>query len=761
MRQFDRIILNMFTTIALLTVAGMTISSAAQRTDTTRRLRHGGRKTEKVVNRSPKTAALRGVASPRRTLKPNSVFSITVTAAYDSAAANSSSAPLTAGGAVTLRSAIQYLNDGGASVDTIFIPAGTYILSDTGYDEDDAATGDLDVNSSVVLMGHGDDSTILVGDSDRVLEINPALNPGVSVTIANMTIRAGQTRYQSGEDGGAIEIHDADVELDTVAVVSNIADGNGGGINLSADGGTVIMNGGSLDSNATYNSSIDRSVEDAPNGPGNGGAANFDAGAGTFNGVTMDYNFAYGQGGAVHSTNDGINITANNCLVYKNTSSAAWAGAFSVDGGNLIVNGGVLRGNTAPFDGGAIDNAGTGKVTITNALIDSNSSSTGGAIGVEINFAATTTLSGCTVDNNFTADFPGSSDMGGGAIFVYSPLTIMNSSVDSNHTGTLGGGLYFDPGESDSLINVTLDGNSADGSGGAIYDDTYPVYFSSVVITNNTSVSNGGGIFDQYGDIYWGGGELSNNSCTSASGGGLYFVGASSINDTLYHVTVSNNSPNDIDTSAASGAHVVFKDNSLAVEATDFLATATADSVSLSWDTQSENGNAGFNILREDPGSGFFKIVGSFNSDENLRGLGTSSTGRAYAFTDPKVIPGSKYTYEIQSVSTSGSTKILTTLTVTASAPESYALYQNYPNPFNPSTTIRFDLKQQSTVALNIYNTLGQDVVNFDFGTMTAGEYNETVNMNRFASGVYFYRIIAVGTNGERFTSMKKFVLAK
>ncbi len=220
-------------------------------------------------------------------------------------------------------------------------------------------------------------------------------------------------------------------------------------------------------------------------------------------------------------------------------------------------------------------------------------------------------------------------------------------------------------------------------------------------------------------------------------------------------------------------------DHSLAVQATDFVAKTNIVSVTLSWKTQSEVNNAGFNVLREDPGTASgstsvstgFKLISSYTSSNSLKGMGTSTTGRTYDFTDSKVTSGATYQYKIQSVSTDGTTKDLTTLSVTVDIPKDYALYQNYPNPFNPSTVIRFDLKQQSTVTLEIYNVLGQRVGYWNYGTMNAGRYNEVLNMERFASGVYYYRIIAQGINGvsaegspqaeQRFVSMKKLVLMK
>jgi hypothetical protein len=209
-------------------------------------------------------------------------------------------------------------------------------------------------------------------------------------------------------------------------------------------------------------------------------------------------------------------------------------------------------------------------------------------------------------------------------------------------------------------------------------------------------------------------------------------------------------------------------DNSLAVDATSFAAKADVESVTLTWKTQSEVDNAGFNILRQGPGETSFKLIASYTSNDNLKGMGISSSGRSYDFTDTKVKSGLTYQYKIQSVSTKGTTKDLTTLSVTVDIPKTYALYQNYPNPFNPSTTIRFDLKQTSTVTLEIYNVLGQRVEYWNYGTMDAGRYNENVNLDAFASGVYYYKLVAsgleptaVGSNGQKFTATKKLLLVK
>lgn len=70
----------------------------------------------------------------------------------------------------------------------------------------------------------------------------------------------------------------------------------------------------------------------------------------------------------------------------------------------------------------------------------------------------------------------------------------------------------------------------------------------------------------------------------------------------------------------------------------------------------------------------------------------------------------------------------------------------NFPNPFNPNTTVRFALKAQARVNIDIYNILGQKVKSLVNSDLPAGVHNVAWNgldrNNRaVASGVYFYKM--------------------
>ncbi|GEM_PF-1942406 len=74
--------------------------------------------------------------------------------------------------------------------------------------------------------------------------------------------------------------------------------------------------------------------------------------------------------------------------------------------------------------------------------------------------------------------------------------------------------------------------------------------------------------------------------------------------------------------------------------------------------------------------------------------------------------------------------------------PTEYFLYQNFPNPFNPNTVIWFDLKEQTHVRLEIFNSLGMNVATLVNDDLEAGRYVMDWDAKRLTSGIYFYRLI-------------------
>jgi hypothetical protein len=95
--------------------------------------------------------------------------------------------------------------------------------------------------------------------------------------------------------------------------------------------------------------------------------------------------------------------------------------------------------------------------------------------------------------------------------------------------------------------------------------------------------------------------------------------------------------------------------------------------------------------------------------------------------------------------------------------PKEFSLKQNYPNPFNPTTNISFDVPQNSSVKIAIYDMLGREVATLVNTNYTPGYYTVPFNASKLASGMYIYRMSSQSLSGDQkmFTSTKKLMLVK
>lgn len=90
--------------------------------------------------------------------------------------------------------------------------------------------------------------------------------------------------------------------------------------------------------------------------------------------------------------------------------------------------------------------------------------------------------------------------------------------------------------------------------------------------------------------------------------------------------------------------------------------------------------------------------------------------------------------------------------------PADFALLGNYPNPFNPSTSIRFQMAQQSEVRLKVYDVIGRLVSEQSLGVCAPGQHAARFDASSLASGTYFYRLQMVSDNA---TLVGKMMLLK
>ena len=88
----------------------------------------------------------------------------------------------------------------------------------------------------------------------------------------------------------------------------------------------------------------------------------------------------------------------------------------------------------------------------------------------------------------------------------------------------------------------------------------------------------------------------------------------------------------------------------------------------------------------------------------------------------------------------------LETQNIENTVPNGFVLLQNFPNPFNPVTSISYHLTSASTVAITIYDLMG-NVVNNLFSGIDGPGYKsinwDATNNNGdlVSSGMYFYKL--------------------
>jgi hypothetical protein len=87
--------------------------------------------------------------------------------------------------------------------------------------------------------------------------------------------------------------------------------------------------------------------------------------------------------------------------------------------------------------------------------------------------------------------------------------------------------------------------------------------------------------------------------------------------------------------------------------------------------------------------------------------------------------------------------------------PTGYAISGNYPNPFNPKTRFNMTLPQSGKVRINIYNLLGQKMMEEIERYANAEENYLDLELNGLPNGVYIARI----TLDEKYTVIRKLML--
>jgi len=283
----------------------------------------------------------------------------------------------------------------------------------------------LVIGVNLTISGPGQSNLAISGDNAiRVLYINP----GVTATIAGLTVRNGRDDPSDPYGGGGI--FNAGTLILSSSTLSGNAAGTGGGI---ANYGTLTVSSSTLSGNSAYNG-------------------------------------IFGDGGAISNVGP---LTVVNSVISGN--SANYAGGIINHDVSLTIANSTLSGNSAIYDGGAIVQN-FGSVTIIDSTLSGNAASRQG--GGIFNYSGALIIKNSTLSSN--------SAPAGGGLYNYGASTLTNSTLSGNQA-TAGGAIYNSY-SSLTVINSTIAGNSGN-SGGGIYNG-YVLTLKNTILANNPPGGN-------------------------------------------------------------------------------------------------------------------------------------------------------------------------------------------------------------------------------------------------------------------------------
>ncbi len=178
----------------------------------------------------------------------------------------------------------------------------------------------------------------------------------------------------------------------------------------------------------------------------------------------------------------------------------------------------------------------------------------------------------------------------------------------------------------------------------------------------------------------------------------------------------------------------------LPVELAAFEGATTEDGVQLTWQTTSEQNNAGFKVQRrigERRGESAWTEVGF------VEGEGTTSAARTYRFTDADLpYAADSVHYRLRQEDIDGTVHVTDPVTVARGRPAGLQLLNTYPNPARKRATVRYGVPESvgGEVTLRLYDVVGRRVRSLE-ATAEAGRHEHQLDVSGLASGVYVLQL--------------------
>lgn len=350
----------------------------------------------------------------------------------------------------------------GDGEDTIELESGkTYNLTLNGSPEDSNVSGDLDINSDIIITVDGTAATIDGadlsghGNPDRIFQVGA----GDSLTLQNVTVQTGKVTTTSGNiTGGCIQVGTNGSLTLTSSTVQNCdldltgsaSFGGGAGIGVQGSNATATITDSII-----QNNEISYSASSSEDGRGSGvyvsSSASVTISGTTFTSNTISVDSGSAQGGAIYS-----NATSDSTVTTStfDSNSATSASGSSSGGAVYLSNNSTWTFSKSLFESNSANVASSGSVFARGGAIDTRT-------GDETNII-NCTFSGNSTTGNLTYGGAIFSSPSSGDTLKISHSTIAgNTSGDGSSTTSRGGGLMIN-GNNFSFINTIVANNQTD-----------------------------------------------------------------------------------------------------------------------------------------------------------------------------------------------------------------------------------------------------------------------------------------------------------
>ena len=378
-------------------------------------------------------------------------------------------------------------------------------------------------------VGAGAGATILVSGCQFLSPTNTSgmglqLASGLNATVTNCTATGATTG--GGGTGISISGVTGNVTLQNCTVTTN------GGIGISVSGASVITITGSVVtgnsqgvncSGPTITISGNTFTANLGSGTPGGGAAYCNGTTVTLSGNTFAGNTSYIGGAAVCNGTTVIlsgNTFTGNLANFWQTYNAT-GGGVACSGGTVMLSGNIFIGNSALGDGGGAYCSGT-TIALSGNTFTGNSASAGAGVACSGNVGLT--------NNTFTGNSATGSGGGAYCSSLGATITVFGNTFQQNNA-TSGGGMYASGLTINLLDNLVIKNSqtSSSSQGGGIWvNATSNIFMINNTVTGNTAAGSGGGaafqvtgvveLLNVYNNIIWG-------NTANGNGGDVWLAG--------------------------------------------------------------------------------------------------------------------------------------------------------------------------------------------------------------------------------------------